>query len=79
MYLIKFYNLLSPIICPWWLSGKESAYQCRRHKFNPWVVKIPLEKEMATHSNILAGKSHARGAWQATIHGVTKSQTRPCE
>ena len=18
----------------WWLSGKESAYQCRRHKFN---------------------------------------------
>ena len=26
---------------PWWLSGKESACQCRRHKFNPWVRKIP--------------------------------------
>ena len=25
-----------------------------RHKFNPWVRKIPLEKKMATHSNILA-------------------------
>ena len=26
----------------------------RRCRFDPWVVKIPLEKEMATHSNILA-------------------------
>ena len=28
--------------------------QCRRRGFDPWVVKIPLEKEMATHSSILA-------------------------
>ena len=26
---------------PWWLSGKESAGQCRRHGFNPWSGKIP--------------------------------------
>ena len=39
---------------PWWLSGKESTRQCRRHGFNPWVKKIPLEKGMASHSNILA-------------------------
>ena len=39
---------------PWWLSGKESAYQCRRQKFDPWVGKIPLKKEMATRSIILA-------------------------
>ena len=26
----------------WWLSGKESACQCRRHRFNPWSPrKIP--------------------------------------
>ena len=25
---------------PWWLSGKESACQCRRHEFDPWL-KIP--------------------------------------
>ena len=24
-----------------WLSGKESACQCRRSRFNPWVGKIP--------------------------------------
>ena len=33
----------------------------------------PLEKEMATHSSILALE---RGAWRATVHRVTKSQTR---
>ena len=27
----------------WWLSSKESAYQCRRLGFDPWVDKIPLE------------------------------------
>ena len=34
-------------------DGKESL-QCRRPWFDPWVRKIPLEKEMATHSSILA-------------------------
>ena len=24
-----------------WPSGKESAYQCRRRRFDPWVGKIP--------------------------------------
>ena len=24
----------------WWLSGKETACQCRRHGFDPWVGKI---------------------------------------
>ena len=24
----------------WWLSGKESACQCRRHRFDPWSGKI---------------------------------------
>ena len=25
----------------WWLSGKESICQCRRHEFNPWSEKKP--------------------------------------
>ena len=32
----------------------------------------PLEKGMATHSSILAMD---RGAWWATVHGVTESDT----
>ena len=33
----------------------------------------PLEKEMATHSSILAWENPmGREAWQATVHGVAK-------
>ena len=32
---------------------------------------------MATHSSILAWRiTMGRGAWKATVHGVTKSRTR---
>ena len=35
----------------------------------------PLEEGMATHSSILAWRIPMdRGAWQATVHGVMKSQ-----
>ena len=41
----------------------------------------PLEKEMATHSSILAQKNSClcptdTGAWRATVHGVAESQTQ---
>ena len=46
-----------------------------------WVRSLgwedPLEEGMATHSSILAWRiPMERGVWQATVHGVTKSQTR---
>ena len=35
-----------------------------------------LEEDMATHSSILDRRIPMdRGAWWATVHGVTKSQT----
>ena len=37
----------------------------------------PLEKGMATHSSIFAWRIPTdRGAWRATVHGVTKSRTQ---
>ena len=46
-------------------------------RLNPRVGEDPREKEMATHSSILAWKNPMdRGAWQATIHGIAKSWTR---
>ena len=37
----------------------------------------PVEEGMATHSSILAWRILMdRGAWQAIVHGVTKSQTQ---
>ena len=61
------------------LSGKDSTRQCSRHEmqvpFLGW--EDPLEKGMATHSNILSLENPIdRGAWQAMIHGVTKSWTQ---
>ena len=36
----------------------------------------PLEEGLAAHSSILAWRiPMERGAWQATVHGVTNSQT----
>ena len=45
-----------------------------------WVRPLswedPLEKEITTHSNILAWEIPMnRGAWRATVHGVEKCQT----
>ena len=43
-------------------------------------LEDPLEEGMATHSSILAGRIPMdRGAWQATVHGVAKSQTSDLE
>ena len=36
----------------------------------------PLEEETTTHSSLLAGKFHGRGAWRATVHGIAKSQVQ---
>ena len=37
----------------------------------------PLEKEMATHSNILAWENPMdRGAWRSIIHGTANIQTQ---
>ena len=37
----------------------------------------PLEEDVANHSSILAWRNPMdRGAWQATVYGVTKSWTQ---
>ena len=54
---------------PRWLKG-ENSFTVQE----TWVQSLgwedPLEKEMATHSSILAWKNPmGGGAWKATIHG----------
>ena len=53
-------SLKSLLLFPWWLSGKESACQCRRHRrrgFDPWVWKIPWRKAWQP---FLPRKSHGQ-------------------
>ena len=59
--------------------GKDSAFnagdslQQRRPRFNPWVRKIPWRSKWQPTLVFLPGKSHGqRGAWWATVHGVTR-------
>ena len=62
---------------PWWLRWSRIRVQW-------WVDRVwylgwedPLKEGMATHSSILAWRIPTdRGAWQATVHGVTKSWLR---
>ena len=59
-------------------SGKESICQCRRLRkceFDLWIGKIPWRRKWQPTPVFLPGKSMDRGAWLATVHGVTKRWT----
>ena len=45
---------------PGWLSGKESACQCRRHGFDPWVRKILWRRKWQPTPVFLPGDSHGQ-------------------
>jgi len=41
---------------PWWISGRESTCQCRRHRFDPWVGKILWIRKWQPTPVFLPGK-----------------------
>ena len=63
--LICLYILLWPSLFLIWTSlvaqTVKQLLQCGRPRFHPWVGKIPLEKEMATHSSTLNLKNPVDG------------------
>ena len=60
------------------LSGKESAYQCRKCKFNPWVRKILWRRKGQCTPIFLPGRSHGQRSlagyspWGLTESNVTE-------
>ena len=49
------------MLLPWWLSGKESALQCRkcrRLRFNSWIRKIPWRRAWQPTLLFLPGDSY---------------------
>ena len=43
---------------PRWLSGKESACQCRRYRFDPWVGMISWRRKWLPTPVFLPGEFH---------------------
>jgi len=63
---------------PRWLSGKESAYQCRSHRshrFDTWVRKVPWRRKWQPTLVFAWDNPMDRGAWMAIAHRVAKSWT----
>ena len=69
--------LYFPLGLPQWLSGKESASQCRRRRrfwFDPWVRKIPWRRKWQPTPVYLPGESHGQRGLVAIVHGVGLSK-----
>ena len=63
------------------LLSKQESGKVVKNLLSKWVWSLGredlLEKEMATHSSILAWRIPIdQGAWRATGHGISESQTR---
>ena len=68
-----------PLQCSW-ASLLAQQVKSLPAMWETWVQSLgqedPLKKGMATYSSILAWRvAMDRGAWWATVRGVTKSQT----
>jgi len=49
--------------------------QCRRPGFDPWVRKVPWRRAWQPLQYPCLENFMERGAWQATVHRVAKTQT----
>ena len=81
---ILFLTSVCPCGLPRWLSGRGSICQCRRHRFNLWVGKIPWRRKWQLSSVFLPGESHGQRSlvsyspWgcKRIVHNLTIKQQR---
>ena len=62
---------------PQWRSLQRICLQCRRHRFNPWVWKIPWRRTWHPFQYSCLKNPIDKGTWQATVLRVAKCQTQP--
>ena len=59
-----------------WVKNPPAMQEMQEMRFRSPGLKDPLEKGMATHSSISVWRIPMdRGAWWATVYGVTKRPT----
>ena len=69
-------------ILPKWFSGKESACQCRRCRFDPWIRKIPWKSKWQPTPVFLPGKSYGQrslagySSWSCKDSDTTEQLSR---
>ena len=76
---VRVSDALILILFPRCLSGKDSTCQCkrrRRHRFDPWIGKIPWRGKWQPIPVFLLGKFHGQRGLAVPVCGVTKSQTQ---
>ena len=62
-----------------WQAAVHGVAKSRRTLLSDFTFTFhfhALEKEMATHSSVLAWRIPGRGAWWAAVYGVAQSRTR---
>ena len=68
-------SILCMIWASTWRNGKESAFQCKRHRFDPWSGRSCGVGNGNLLQYSCLENSMNRGAWWATVHGIAKSLT----
>ena len=82
------------MVLSWWLSGKESAGQCKRRRFDPQVGKIPWRRKWQPIPLFLPGKclgqrslvgynlwgqKRVRHDWASKQHHVPSTELVPAQ
>ena len=75
LILIRIWWMYNRHCLPWWLRGRESAYQCRRHGIDLWSGKNPGGRNGNPLQYSCLETPMDREAWHATVHMVKKSWT----
>ena len=60
---------------PWWLRGKESAYDARDAGLIPGSGRSPGRGNRNSLQHSCLRNPLDRGAWRTTVHGISKSWT----
>ena len=61
------------------VGGEEPSCRCRRpgrQRFDPWAGSIPWRRRWQPAPVLLLQNPMDRGAWQASVHRVTRSRTQ---
>ena len=74
LYILWYLIFLSFMIegLPWWVSDKESACQCRRLRFDPWVGNIPWRRKWQPTPVFMPGEFRQRSLTGCSPQGCKR-------